>query len=61
MSTAGRLGETNGSARLIKEDVFVIRSVHKFMGLTMTEIGRRYGVPRETIRDVVNRKTWRHL
>ena len=57
----GHLGETNGSARLVKEDVYVIRALHRVMGFTMTEIGRRYGLPRETIRDIVNRKTWKHL
>ena len=60
MSVA-RLGESNGSARLANEDVFVIRSMHRVLGLTMTEIGRRFRVPRETVRDIVNRKSWKHL
>lgn len=56
-----RLGEANGSARLIEEQVYVIRSLHKIMGLTAAEIARRFGVPRTTIRDVINRRTWRHI
>lgn len=57
----GRIGERNGSARLAVTDVIVIRSLHKVMKLSMTEIGRRFGVPRETVRDIVNRKTWKHI
>lgn len=53
--------ESGSYARLAVEDVIVIRSLHKIMKLSMTEIGRRFGVPRETVRDIVNRKTWKHI
>ncbi len=61
MNSVTRLGERNGSSRLVKEDVYVMRSLHKEWGLTNAEIGRRFGVPRETVRDVVRRRSWTHV
>lgn len=43
------------------EDAFVIRAVHKICGLSSTEIAHKYGVPRTTVSDVLNRKTWAKL
>lgn len=54
-------GETNGSAKLYKEDVYVMRSLHSILGLGAAEIARRFQVPRTTVRDILNRKTWSHL
>jgi hypothetical protein len=54
-------GENNGAAKLTADQVFMIRFLARAEGLGNAELGRRFGVPRETIRDIVNEKTWRHL
>lgn len=41
--------------------VWVIRSMSRVLGLSNAEIGRRFNLSRETVRDIVNRKTWRNI
>lgn len=43
------------------EQVAVIRSLSSVDGLSNAEIGRRVGRSRETIRDIVLRKTWKSI
>lgn len=43
------------------EQVAVIRSISSIDGLSNAEIGRRMGRSRETIRDIVLRKTWKSV
>jgi len=52
-------GRSNSSIanKLTPNDVRIIRGL-KGEALTMTEIGRRFGVGRGVIRDVWNRRTW---
>lgn len=57
----GSLGETNSSAKLTKRIVEIIRSMHYVQGFGPTEIARRLELPRSTVRDVVNHKTWTHV
>lgn len=47
--------------KLDEGHVWVIRSMSKILGLSNAEIGRRFGLSRETVRDIVIRKTWKHL
>ena len=47
--------------RMTIEKVAVIRSLSSIWKLSNAEIGRRFGVPRETIRDIVNRKSWKGM
>jgi CENP-B N-terminal DNA-binding domain len=37
----------------------VMRSMHHELGMSKAAIGRRFGMPRETVRDIVNGKSWR--
>jgi hypothetical protein len=41
--------------------VWVIRSMSRIWGLSNAEIGRRFGLSRETVRDIVLRKTWKNV
>lgn len=54
-------GEDNGSAKLTTRIVDIIRSMHADHGWGATEIAKRLNMPRTTVRDVINRKTWIHL
>jgi DNA-directed RNA polymerase specialized sigma24 family protein len=38
-----------------------MRSMHKIWGLSISEIARRRGLPRETVRDIIRRRTWTHV
>jgi len=51
--------QANNDGPLYKELVAVIRSMSSQLGMSNAAIGRRLGVPRETIRDIVLRKTWK--
>ncbi len=42
-------------------DVCVIRSMNYVWGMTITEIANRMGRPRTTVRDIVNRVSWKHV
>lgn len=54
-------GEKHGKAKLTEKLVLEIRSryAHGFIGLKSLAV--RYGVNWVTVRDIVNRKTWRHI
>ena len=41
--------------------MYLIRSMAKVWGMQNSDIGRKMNLPRETVRDVVNRKTWAKL
>ena len=43
---------------LTREIILVIRAMSTELGMSNAAIGRRFGMPRETIRDIVRRKTW---
>ena len=57
----GSPGEENSSAKLTRRIVDIIRSMHYVQGYGPTEIARRLELPRTTVRDVVNHKTWTHV
>lgn len=50
-------GERHGSARLSEKDVLFIRASHE----KNVPLARRFGVNRQTIADVRDRRTWRHI
>lgn len=56
-----RPGEANGAARLHPFQVCVIRGMSKVWHMSNTDIGRRFGMSREAIRDIVNRRSWPHV
>lgn len=39
--------------------VALIRSMSKVLGMSNAAIGRRVGMPRTTVRDIVLKKTWK--
>lgn len=43
------------------EIVSVIRAMSEELKMSKAAIGRRFGIPRETVRDIVNRKSWKDL
>jgi len=54
-------GSSNGRSKLNEEQVRSIR-VHCMFDLTRpSELGKKYGVTRWVIRDIQNRKTWKHV
>lgn len=55
-----RKGERHHKAKLNNAAVLEIRAAAA-AGVNRTEIAKKYGVRRDTISDVVNRKTWNHL
>lgn len=56
-----RRGSTNGRTRLHEWDVALIRSMHSIWGLSVAQLAVRWSLPRETVRDVVKRRTWTHI
>lgn len=54
-------GSKNGRAKLTEEDVLTIRKMHDD-GFSNSELYRLYPqVTTTSIRDIINKKTWRHL
>jgi hypothetical protein len=54
-------GEKHYGSKLSEEDVIMIRQAHSLCGLSVSEIMSAYDVDDATIRDVLSRKTWRHV
>jgi hypothetical protein len=52
-------GETHAHARLTAGKVAEIRARHAAGGIGYRRLGTEYGVDRCTIRDIVQRVTWR--
>lgn len=57
------IGERHGNAVLTKKDVLKIRETASNRGYhyRRKELATEYGVAEDTIREVVNRKTWKHI
>lgn len=53
-------GETQPGSKLTEAQVREIRQLDREVAGSYREIGLRYGVARETIFDILNRRTWRH-
>lgn len=52
-------GESNGRSKLTSYDVLEIRSL---VGtITQTAIGKRFGIGRSAISEIINRKRWKHI
>ncbi len=54
------VGSKQGHSKLVEEDIPEIRKLVK-EGWTQREVGRVYDVYGTTIKDIVLRKTWRHI
>ena len=53
------IGQRSWNAKLRDADITAIRAL--FGRVAYVEIGRRYGVSEATIRQIKNRRTWRHI
>lgn len=60
-SPFARYGSSNGRTKLDEVDVCLMRSMYKIWGLSVSQISERRGVPRETVRDIIRRRTWTHI
>ena len=54
-------GELNGNSKLTASDVIAIRQAFKPHVVTREILAKKYGVSPTTIKDVTNRKSWKHL
>lgn len=54
-------GSTNGMSKLTEANVHAIRSAYAAGGTSHSKLALVYGVSREQVRDIVNRKYWRHI
>lgn len=54
-------GEKHGNSRLTAEQVLEIRALHKGGNITQAELADRYGVGRQHMSDIINRKRWSHI
>lgn len=54
-------GEKNRGAKLTEMQVIEIRRLRKESNIGPSALGRMFGVGRNTIRECVNGKTWKHL
>lgn len=57
-----RPGEDNGSAKITNDIVYAIRrdfDAHNYT--TLKELGKRYGVSRQTASSIGHRQTWGHV
>lgn len=59
---AGRLrGDDHGSAKLTSQQVLEIRERYSTGHISLTQLGRDYGVSTSLVSLIVNRKLWAHL
>lgn len=56
-----RNGESNGNSKLTKEQVIDIRSKYQFRKYTYDKLSIEYGVQKNYIARIVNKKVWKHI
>lgn len=54
-------GSLNGYAKLTESQVLEIRELYSKGGVTMKQLGEKYGVTRQAISEIIRRKNWKHL
>ena len=54
-------GELNGQAKLTEKEVLKIRELYKPRVYTRKMLSLQFGVTESCIKDVVNRKSWKHI
>ncbi len=52
------IGEDRHNAKLTEQQVIEIRAIS---GMRRVDIGKRYGIARGTVNDIVNRRSWKHI
>lgn len=61
VNTVVKAGELNGQSKLTTKDVLEIRSKYKPRIYTQEMLANEYNVKASCIKDVVNRKSWKHI
>ena len=56
MLKAGRAG-----GKLTASEVIMMRSIYAAGGYTHRQLGKMYGVARETVTRIITRRAWRHI
>ncbi len=59
--TASQKGTENGKAKLTEENVLRIRELYSTGNYYQRELAVKYKVSRSQIKEIVNRKQWRHI
>ena len=54
-------GEKHWSSKLTAAQIIEIRSIYAIEGTMHSKLADIFGVTRETIRDIINRRIWRHI
>lgn len=54
-------GENNGSAKLTEIEVLEIRRLYATGKYSQRQLGKIFGVSKTTIKEIVNRKKWKHI
>lgn len=59
----GNFGEESCNSVLTEVEVLSIRERYKSQNprVTQQELGNEYGVSRETIKEIIHRRTWKHI
>jgi hypothetical protein len=55
------VGEKHPNSKLSSEDVISIRREFDLDPIKHHILAKKYGVTRESIRDILNRKRWKHI
>ena len=54
-------GENHGMAKLKEQDVRMIIYIYRTREFSQREIGKMFGVTHITVRNIVNKKTWKYI
>jgi hypothetical protein len=54
-------GSNGGRAKLTETDVVTIRAAYAAGGVSQSELGRKYGVSKSAIRDILSGQNWSHV
>lgn len=61
MTSKGRQNHGKGSAKLTEAQVSEIRRAYERGSITHKELAAKYGVTREAISNIIQRRNWRHI
>lgn len=56
-----RIGEKHGKAVMTEKGIAEIRRIYAQGGISQAKLGKSYGVCKETIRDIIKRRIWKHI
>lgn len=59
--TPSRVGELHPKAKLTTEDVVQIKYLLSYTSMTQSQIGSKFGVSREVVKDIKTGRSWTHV